>query len=213
MQDCPVEDNQDIDCFTNKFVTSCEDGHANYTDVNNTMHYVNISATDNVLNRFCVPLDTEKNDAILNSIEKAHFTSFGADIAKTWELVLLILGIAVGISAVYIFVLRFFLKAVIWASFVALITMLICFGYLVQKSAETTYNTDDYQYTRIGVWCAAILLYALALLFLIISVCIKEKIELAVAIMKSAVIFIEDVWTSLLVPFVIIIIGVGILAL
>ena len=56
-------------------------------------------------------------------------------------------------------------------------------------------NQEKYEY-----WGITIASYAVALLLLILVICLRKHIGLAIAIMKSATIFINDVWTSLLVP-------------
>lgn len=213
VESCPTSNWQNISCFTNTWVVNCDNGEVTYKDLSNITHTTPVISTENFMQMLCIPSDDTKDDIIITKIKSADFLGFGSDIARAWEIVLMTLGIAVGLSIIYLFFLRYFITIAIWASFVLVITIFVIFGYFLQSEAQGDYAADGYETTRIVLWVLAIVLYLLALLFLVLSICIKERIDLAVAIMKSAVMFIADVWKSLLVPLVVLIISVSITCL
>ena len=213
VEECPTENSQSIACFANTWVHSCEDGNVTYTDLANETHEVPVLKTVNFLQRLCLPVDDSKSGLILEKIKSAKFTTFGADFVRGWEVVLITVGIAVGISLVFLFILRYFVSLALWVSLVLVITAFGVVGYFLQSMALNQYSGDGHEGTRITLWALAVLFYALALLFLVLTICAKERIDLAVAIMKSAVMFIGDVWKSLLVPITILIISIGVTSL
>ena len=193
VQTCPDSNSESLSCFDNYWVT-CNGGNVIYRDTNNTDNLISsyVYATDTFMDRVCLPKD-KTNNTILEKIESANFYSFEADIVRTWDLILIVLGIAVFISLLYLFTVRYFLQCALWGSLVFIVTLFITFGYFLMNRAESNFSSEGHEKTRVLLWASAIVCYLFGLFFLITFVCIKERIDLAIAIIKSSVIFIGDV--------------------
>jgi Plasma-membrane choline transporter len=209
--ECPT-DTQNISCYVNAWVTNCDNdkGLIEYKN-NGTIEYAPINTTINFMDTLCIPVNISHSQAFYDSIKDESFVAFEADLTRTWKLVLIVVSLALGISLVYLIFLRYFIKIVLWVSIIGIILTFTVFGYFLQYSATNKYAGEGYNTTRITLWALAILFYGLSLLFLILSICAKKKIDLASAIMKSSVFFIGDVWTSLFVPFAAFIVGLGVI--
>ena len=186
----------------NTFTVTTIDGTA--VSVNNYIPY----ASKNFLKRVCIPL--EISEEFKDYIQGTSMMSYGSDIVRCWYMTLAVLGIAVGISLIYLLLMRYFIGFIVWVVIAALIVLCVLFGsyFNWQIYEDDNLNkTEKYEY-----WAIAIASYAVALLFLIIVICLRKRIELAIAIMKSATMFINDVWSSLLVPVIMFFISVGVFA-
>ena len=192
VKNCEVKDKK-YDCYPNDFVVDCD-----FTvKKDNVSQPFEPYAADNFLKRVCIP--KEGHDSLTEKINSSQMMSFGTDVIRCWYIVLAVLGIAVGISLLYLLLLRYFIGVIVWIVIVALIVLMLLFGGYFSLHIHKGGLENS---TKIEYWAISISAYALALLFVVVVVCLRKRIELAVAVMKSATIFIEDVWTSLLVPIV-----------
>ena len=217
MKTCPL-DNGSLpvvivpdDVLTNSFVSVAFDQFVvNQTDESGepTVTSYPAYASHNFLKRACLPDDM--SEEFNEYLQGTSMMSYGSDIVRCWYMVLAVLGISVGISLVYLLLMRYFIGCIVWLVIAALIVLCVLFGgYFNLRIYHGDYidNQEKYEY-----WGIALASYAVALLFLILVICLRQRIALAVAIMKSATIFINDVWTSLLVPIVMFFVSVGVFA-
>ena len=203
----PNIENIEYNCYPNSFVWKCDYTVIQRdTDANETVHYDPYNSTD-YFERFCVP--SVVSDSFKEYLGSNSVMSFGTDIVRTWKIVFAVLGIAVVISVLYLLLLRYFIGAIVWIVIILIIAVLVLFGvYFQLKVSDVDSSSQDYYL----YWGLAIIAYGTALAFIIVVFCLRKRIELAVAVMKSATIFIEDLWSILLVPIVMFAICVGIFA-
>ena len=199
------------DVLENSFVYTDYDAFVvNITNKSNetTETYYLAYASHKFLNRACLP--DKKNEEFNEYLQGTSMMSYGSDIARCWYMVLVVLGIAVVISLAYLLLMRYFIEYILWLEIAALIAFCVFFGvYFSVQIHKKAYKGD---LEMCEYWAIAIASYAVALLFLILVVCLRKRIALAVAIMKSATMFINDVRTSLLAPIVMFFVSVGVFA-
>jgi solute carrier family 44 (choline transporter-like protein), member 2/4/5 len=202
VKECPQSSSYIVNCSTTKWVSDCS-----FT-VNGT-HYAPYASTG-YFHRLCMPI--QATESFKEYIGGRDMMSFGSDVIRCKYIVLGVMGIAIGVSIIYLLFLRYFIGVVVWIVIAALIILLTLFGgyYNYQIYDEKNPITDEK--TKYEYWAIAIGCYTVAFLFLVIMICLRKRIELAVAVMKSATIFIDDVWSVLFVPIAIFLISVVVYA-
>jgi solute carrier family 44 (choline transporter-like protein), member 2/4/5 len=182
VKECPNNDNGLLLECHNNGCTNCPTDDKVY----NTTSFLGV---------VCVPTaDDLREKYFANS----SFETFGSDIVHCAYVVLAVLGIAVVVSIFYLILLRYFIGVLVWLVISSLIILALLtgfyFNYLIYTKNYTT-NNQLYLY-----WLFAIIAYALGILLFVAVCCLKKRIDLAVVVMKSATIFIKDLWSILLVP-------------
>lgn len=201
VKSCPTKNsNTTTDCYVNQWVTNC-------SFVANGTNYAPYASYD-LLHRVCMP--EAVTDYFRQYLSDNEMMSFGADVIRCKYIVLAVLGISVGVSIIYLLFLRYFIGVVVWMIVSALVLLFALFGgyYNYQIFDEKNGMLD--QNTIIQYWCIAIGCYLAAFLSLCIAICLRNRIGLAAAIMKSATIFIDDVWSVLFIPIIFFILSVAI---
>lgn len=203
VRNCPTASaNETIDCYTNRWVTSC-------TFIANGTYYSPYESK-NFLNRLCMP--QKVTDSFKEYLSSNEMMSAGADIIRCKYIVLAVLGVAVAVSIVYLLFLRYFIGVVVWIVITALVILFALFGgYYNYQIYDETKILDET--TKIEYWTISVACYIAAFLSLCVAFCLRKRIELAAAVMKSATIFIDDVWSVLFVPIVFFVISVVVFAL
>eukprot|EP00744_Colponema_vietnamica_P000742 GILI01001290.1.p1 GENE.GILI01001290.1~~GILI01001290.1.p1 ORF type:complete len:606 (+),score=184.83 GILI01001290.1:72-1889(+) len=173
--------------------------------------------TKQTFDRLCLP-DTVKMygndsklaaaDAILNSMGDEALSQFIGDVKNSWEVVIIIACIALGIGAFYLLFLRYCAGVVAWFSILGTIAALAILGamcHLRIKDANDngTKLTTQSKNALNGVGIA---LYVLAGVMLLIVLIMFKRIRIAIAIMKTAAVFVKDCWSVIFIPPVLFII-------
>lgn len=204
---CPISDSDIVECFANSWVKTCT-----FTVNNNEeISYYPPYKSKQIFKRGCLPDASEVNDKYekyMNYLGDEQFTQYASDIMRCWSLVLGVLGIAVVISILYMVFLRYCVGCALWISFAAIIGIFVLFGLFLEWTAQTKYSGSENEKTWTTLRVVSITCYCLAGLAVLLIICMRKRIELAVAIMKSASLFIGDVWQVLLVPIVMFLISV-----
>lgn len=196
IKECPKNDNQPIECFPTKNVTSCDQLKAYDTFI--------------FAGGFCIPTEKETMATIgalfsglniesaIESIYINRYVLLGCLVFAfalsyffsfflqhcTWLIVL--------ISIVGVYALGIYVSAVSWRKYQTL-----------KAEASSTKAADDelitnanfYKYTSICIW-------SILSLVLIITVCLFDRIKLAVKVIKAAAEFVGDEKAIVLVPMV-----------
>lgn len=85
---------------------------------------------------------------------------------------------------------------------VIILALIVAFGLFLYWTATTKYADEEFKSKRITFISCAIAMWVFGGLVLLMLVCMRDRIELAIAIMKSASLFIKDTWTVLLIPII-----------
>ena len=141
-------------------------------------------------------------------------------ISRTWTALLAVFGGGILISVLYLIFLRYFLQFAVYLNMIACEVMLVFFGlylwWYAQDKADkrdeagissdpTSISIGNYKFDKQidSIRAAAIGVWVLAAIFALVSMCLWKRIELSVAIMKSAALFLKDNWGTLLIPIII----------
>jgi solute carrier family 44 (choline transporter-like protein), member 2/4/5 len=199
MEDCPVSNTSTLNCYSNNEVT-CSPGSKYFY-----LPAAGINAppydSDPLLKRFCVPYSTAGYlNSVLDYIYESGLDSWISDIYRCWTAILIVSGIACGISIAYLILIRYCAEMVTWISIISTGIIIITFGIYIDKVADEQYSNTTQKKTHDALKIAAIVIYCFIGLFVIIIVFLYRRIHLAIAIMKSGAIFINDMPSIFLVP-------------
>ena len=134
------------------------------------------------------------------------------DFSTTWTIMLASVFIALGLGFVFTVLIRFCGGVITWLFVIAFNLMLLC-STVIFAAAYFGYNSDYMQKTlaekaggtnadtKNAFLAAFIIFLLLTILSLVVTVCSCSKIKLAIGIMKTSAIFIEDNPMSILLPF------------
>lgn len=148
------------------------------------------------------------SSSISSTLSQGVFGSTVSDIQNNYQYILIGVGMAVAMSFVIIFLLRWFVGVIVWASIFGIIGLLSCIGviFLYNGGALSAYSSytgslgiptltasSYYNYYGYAV-------FGIVGVLLLMLLCCCSRIRLAVAICKAAGGFITRVPQSLLVP-------------
>jgi len=174
------------------FIFTFKEELGNDTDTNESIH------SSSFLKHFCIPKEYE--DEITGEINYGKLQQWARDITICWTMVLGVFAIAVGVSIIYLVLLRYCVGVVLWGSIFSIIGLLALGGYLFYEKGENDYNGSKDDNSRDFMKGMGITLFILAGIALLVTLLMCNRIRLAVAIMKSAAIFFKDVWEVVFVP-------------
>jgi solute carrier family 44 (choline transporter-like protein), member 2/4/5 len=199
LKSCPSETSTNIDCYENYFV-QCE---SSYFLLNTSGSETKTGPynTDSIWKRFCAPasgysfFNNIVDDLYVNGVE-----DWIADISRCYIAIAIVVAIALAISIVYMYLLRFCAGIVLWASIIAIFTVLIVFGIYIDQIADDNYSDPSKKKTKDALNIAAILIYCFVGIMFIVLIFMIRRIQLAIAIMKSGAIFMKDTPSIIFVP-------------
>lgn len=122
-----------------------------------------------------------------------------SDLATCWWVFLVLGGITAVLSFIYLVLLRWFAKPLIYISMVAIVVLLVGGGFYVYF-ISTRYEEGDN--TRKAMQGMGILLWILAGIYFLILCCCWSRIKLGTAIMVAASDFVADTPSILFVPLI-----------
>lgn len=128
----------------------------------------------------------------LDSVDK-----YLADVSNSWYVILMSVGVCLVMGFVYLCLLRCLAGIIVFVTIMAYLLGLAVAGYLFyQKGTDTTNgNTPDENMKYV-----AYLLWGICALSALIFCCLRKTLRLAVAIVKTAGLFLGDVKSVLMVP-------------
>ena len=170
---------------------------------------------------FCLPdklLDSADDTAgyfaaVAAKLNDSGNLEWAKDIMETWPVVLYVLGASIVFSILYLILLRLCALVIILISIVAIECGLAGFGYFLYKEAEDDYPSDTQTKAHDTLKILAYCLWGGAILFALIILFMWRRIKLAVAITKSAVIFMGQVCNIMIIPFLNFLVVVGMVCL
>ncbi|KAG9394300.1 Choline transporter-like [Carpediemonas membranifera] len=193
-------------------------GSGSYGDLYDKLcyHVVYDSVSSIVLANRCWPSDITsiKSEEIKNTIyelfDDSSISSLFMDLPNSWYFILIGLGIAVALSFVWLVVMRFFAKLLIWATIWALFLILIVFAAFATYQAYNTYtvysdlsNPPSAATRRLVIAIALAAVPWVAMLVFIALLCFfSPRINLALAIIVEASKAIASMPTIVFYPFI-----------
>ena len=171
---------------------------------------------------FCIPdkiANSVSNDFdlmykyVVGELNDSGSIEWARDIMHTWPIVLAVLGAGVVFSLSYLLLLRMCAMVIIYITVLAITLGLVGFGYGLSKVADDKYHQDTQAKAHKTLIILSYCLYGGAALFVLIILFMWRRIELAVAITKSATIFMGEVFVILLIPILSFVVAFGMICL
>ena len=121
------------------------------------------------------------------------------DLATCWWVFLVLGGISAVLSFIYLVLMRWFAKPIIYLSMVSIVVLLVGGGFYVFFIA-TKYDVGDN--TRKAMQGMGILLWILSGIYLLILCCCWSRIKLGTAIMEASSDYVANTPSVLFVPLI-----------
>jgi hypothetical protein len=195
-------------------LTSCPDANTkrltcapNYYDKGYDCYDLEIYETIAFYDTFCLPSDvvTTAQEAASKHIKFSVLLEAISDIKTTWWMILVVGGIALISGFIFLFLMKMCAGIVIWLFILLFLGLLIVVGTVCLQDkigvdlGEITPNDMERlspEHTRyIGYGC-----FGFAALYFLIVCCMRERINLAIAVLKAAADFVEDESGVLFIP-------------
>ncbi|EAR87511.1 plasma-membrane choline transporter (macronuclear) [Tetrahymena thermophila SB210] len=185
---------------------------ANTNSISFDDYHVAVYQTRGYFNRVCLPYGASY-DKVMGQIGDAFGASgttnlerYISDIKTAWGMILGSVGIAFVIAFVYMVILRYCSGLITWLTIIAYFAIITAFAIILLVKGQNKYDEGvtasdkDMQQDGKNLKYLSYAVFALDGLFLITFLCLFNRIRLAIAIIKSAALFVGEVKTSFLVP-------------
>ena len=208
---CPTDDVQPVDCFPNHDIKSCKD--------------INKYASVLLASRLCVPKLKNIASKVKFSVKIGYLSESIEDLREVWPMI--VLGVAIGILilVIYICIMRVCTKCFVFTMLVLVLVGLILLGFFCWRNHQLLLNenvdydkttpdpndpnadVDEENATEYGreqaqKWkTAAIVLWVLSGIFLLCSLLLCTRIQLAADILASASEFVQAESSVFIIPF------------
>jgi hypothetical protein len=167
------------------------------------------------LKRFCLPQVADFSSATKAIFNSEVLEQWVSDIRETWPVILASMGVAFLIGVVYMIFLRFCSGVLTWTAIICFIAGMAGLGYIFYKKSKTTEDDtastgiqDGQTTTSSTINSEKIIAYVcwgVAGITFLAVLCLWNRIRLAIAILKSAAVYVKDTPTIFVVPIITII--------
>ena len=150
------------------------------------------------LNRYCIPNTAAVQQALLGYIGNGDLGKYMGDLVTCWWIFLVMAGISAVLGFIYLFLLRWLAKPILYISFVVIVISLIGGGF---------YAFFSYKYYALGDHTVevmkgmGILLWILSGITVLILCCCWSRIQLGASIVQAASDFVASTPSIFLIPF------------
>ncbi len=213
---CPNSYTATVDCYMSISPFNCTFLYEDYYHLPDLwLGYVQgVYPCDAFLGRFCLP-DAESGwartrasivsaELNLNSVIK-----WMGDLVDVWETLPIVAVFAIVLAVLYLFIMRYFVGIIVWTSIFMVILMIFSVASVLLWTAHYRYQDGSQEDTRRTLRICAYITYGVGGVFVLYILYICRRIRLAVAILKSATLFIVQVKTALLLPPLFFLFAVG----
>lgn len=184
---------------------------ANYLLSNKALDKIAVYQTKALFGRVCMPTGPDVAYLLSNvgsafGTESQNIEKYIADVKVAWGTILGSMGFAFIVALVYMVVIRYFAGLITWLSIIAFFASIIILAILLlnkgnEKIDEGAVSGDsDTTNTGKALKYIGYVVFGFAALCLIIFLCIFRKIQQAIAIIKSAALFVAEVKSVFFVP-------------
>jgi hypothetical protein len=192
---CPDSLDSQLQCYPTQHVPECPQAYP----------------TNSFLMRFCIPNKHSQDayDTVSGLVKDANLYQWASDILYCRSAIITVLGISIAISVLYMVLLRYCAGCLLWLTVFAVTALLTGFGVYVLYEAETEYTELAQTNTKTSLQLLGTLVLASVAVFLFSMFFMLSRIQLAIAIMKSASLFLRDVPSVLTVPIFVLVVSAG----
>ena len=207
VKECPQTEAPE--CLPNNWVVNCK---FTVKHENNKTEHIDPVDSVSFIKKVCLPEESknaEAHEAVLQDFQDSKMVDYLDDLANSWLVLVGVVVFSVVLSLVFMFLLRYLAGVVVWASILIILAAFTLFGlYMYWESSNTKYSSDN-QNLFLGLGIAS---WVLGFIALVLFIFMFRKIELAIAIVKSAALFISETSHIVLFPLVMFFVSVGIYA-
>lgn len=171
--------------------------------------------TTPVWGRVCFPTSPSDiiNSNFTSSMNFGTLEEWFSDVKACWTIILASAGFAFVFGIMYMLLVRYCAKIIVWLSIFAYLACLTGLGFLcywkgiamqnttsasAQSSTTTSFTSEISNGTNLKA--LAIVFWAIALVSLVLIFCLCTRIQMAIAIVQSSADYVRDVLSSLFVP-------------
>jgi flagellar biosynthesis protein FliP len=200
VKSCPDDYDSELDCYPNAYVPTCPKPYP----------------TNSFIKRFCIPNKSDYSDlddaydTVSDKIKDGNLYEWVGDILHCWTAIMAVLAISIGISFIYMVFLRYCAGCTLWLTVLGVVLLLTGFGIYVLYEADHKYDDRARSDTRKSMRIIGILILCSVAVFLFFLLFMFRRIQLAIAIMKTASMFLRDVPSVLFAPLAVFAVSFGV---
>ena len=213
---CPSSDNQRVSCFPNNDIKKCDDIH--------------VRASVLLASRLCVPKVKQIANSVKMAVNLSYIQESIEDLREVWPMIVLGVFIGMIVLALYICIMRICTKCFVFTILILVFVGLLLLGFFCWREYKTLLNSNadfakvnndsstnadpndpntnieeenstEYGQSQAKKWkIAAIVLWVLSGIFLICSLLLCGRIQLAADILSSSSEFVQSETSVFLIP-------------
>ncbi|CDW74451.1 UNKNOWN [Stylonychia lemnae] len=149
------------------------------------------------IGRYCLPTNSTLKDSIIDKFASGNLARYFGDLGAAWYLFLIMAGISTTLCLIYLILLKWIAKPMIYISLVLIFLLLLGGGFYVFYLGVKYEGKDHTRAVMIGM---GIMLWIMCGLFLLAICCCWGAIRLAAAIMQAASDFVRNTPQIFFVP-------------
>jgi solute carrier family 44 protein 1 (choline transporter-like protein) len=131
--------------------------------------------------------------------EQANFAKYFAEIQSCWQTMAIMGAGTIFIAVVYIFLLKWITKPILYVSmFIILLMFILLGGWSWLKKDDYEPESDDYKYAQYGAYVS----WGIAAIYLLFMCCCWKNISLGASIMEAASDFVSQNLRVVLLPVI-----------
>lgn len=212
--------------------TTCDGSTVEVLDISSFSIYADLVLADRksikmyrtqpILRRFCYPLSFNEASSVFyqrvvsSTGSEDKMDEYFSDLRNSWAIILISFAFAFVVSFLYLIVLRWCTGVFVWATILLFLALVLGCAILLhirsKKYEESTANTDKNSSaftTANSLYWMAVALYIVFAAMLCGVCCFFKTIELSVAVLKSAALFVRAHMKTVLVPVTISLVAFG----
>lgn len=206
----------DVECNKNLYFLNTSDPLVIYDTTITEVNNIKVYRTTPFLNRFCAPVAVNEasrtfySKVMSNTNTEDKMDEYFSDLRNSYGIILVSFAFAFLLSLFYLFILRWCTGFFVWTTillFLGLILALAILCHIKSKQLEddpssSVNTTNTTSTTSKTLYWFAVALYILFGLCLCLICCYFKTIELAIAVLKSAALFVRTHFTITFVPVI-----------
>lgn len=204
-----------IECNKNLYELNISDPLVLYNTVIADTKNVKVYRTKPFIRRFCLPVAVNEasrtfyQKVVSNTSADDKMDEYFSDLRNTYVIILISFGFAFLLALFYLFILRWCTGLFVWSTILLFLGLVLALGILChvksknyedQDTSSVSNNTSNY--TSKTLYWFAVALYIIFGLCLCAICCYFKTIELAIAVLKSAALFVREHFTITFVPVI-----------
>lgn len=211
-----------LECNKNLFELNTSDPLVLYNTIYPTQKNIKVYRTKPFIGRFCAPVAVNEasrtfyQKVMTNTSAEDKMDEYFSDLRNTYGIILISFGFAFLLSLFYLIILRWCTGFFIWSTILLFLAVILALAILChirsrqvgdQESSSVNGNTSSA--TSSTLYWFAVALYIIFAICLCAICCFFKTIELCIAILKSAALFVREHYMIVWIPVIFAIVMFG----